>query len=189
MTIEDLRREVGNLRPLSHWANIRVDGVETWRRDEDVWDGAEPVEDHALPPFLDWSEAIEKLAESTYRVEYDFEFEEGSAHRISWPPTGNLWNPGAWYWTDPDQCGEHGDDYQDSCEECDSLDQQGKVHVEEQAQWDWSVRVEIYNDGDQVLQDRWEIGSTFMDPREVEYGPSRHHPLRQLLFMEAGIPS
>jgi hypothetical protein len=191
-----LSDEVGRLRPTRRWqAAGSADDVELWQRDENVWEHLDPPEDLALPPLLPWSPALEALTLAVYRVDnYDL-LEDRQYYDISWPPQGNLWTAGSWRWSEFQTCPVHGDRYDSDCEECPPPDQTLDVIVDEPAQWHWQVRVEIcerrIREGriveTDVIDDHyedWIIGSTLVDPREVQYGPSRHHPLRTLLITE-----
>jgi hypothetical protein len=182
----ELRQRLSELRPRHTWASVVAD-ADIWQRTEDTWDLLDPPEDHALPPALPWSEETRQLSLSEYRAIFEKFLEPGGYYDLTWPPEGFLSSPGDWHVTDPELCSEHGDDYADGCEECQRLDRTVEVVVDQDATWEWSVEVETWgpeerSDGTTSIElletDRWTIGYTDVDPREVEYGPHKGSPAR-----------
>lgn len=86
---------------------------------------------------------------------------------------------------------EHGYDHDNECGECQNLDRTTRVFVDRDATWEWWVEVETWGPKDrgdgaatvELLEtDRWTIGYTDIDPREVEYGPHWKSPERAALL-------
>jgi hypothetical protein len=187
----ELSRRIRELRPRRTWDSVVALGFDgAWRRTEDVWNFPAPPEDYAMPPVLPWTEELRQLALSEYCAIFDRHLEPNEHHEMDWPPQGFLTSSGSWY-VDFPLCSEHDVDYDDSCEECRSLDRDGTVVIDVPAEWDWTVEVrtvalETRSDGstfeDDTDQDRWNIGSTPFDPREVEYGPEKGSPYRAELI-------
>lgn len=188
---EALEVQLAELRPVIRWADVARDGIEVWRRADDDWDMADPPEDHALPPMLDWNDTLRALVLAEYQQRFGKFLEDGQSYEISWPPEASLWTPGTWYREHAPQGGCQSTEFHEPSEDCDG--NSDRVVIDSMARWDWRVTVETWErrvrpDGregsDLVEEDSWEFGSTEMDPRDVEYGPHRLNPDRTMLFMQ-----
>lgn len=139
--------------------------------------GTDPIEDVALAPNVDWSDADKKVAlEEAIRI---FGLEPGQWFDIEWPPTGHLSDPGMVYHTDFVPCEAHTD--QESEGECPGCEASVREEVEQMAQWKWTTTLTIYEmcfdrDGfecsTEVHTERgFEVATTEQDPRHLLIGP------------------
>lgn len=142
---------------------------------------------------------LRQLALSEYRAKFGRFLEPDEHYEMGWPPQGFLADPGWWHVEWPScseqwpSCSEHGEEYDDSCDECQGLDQDGFVVIDQSAQWEWTVEVQTWArktelDGStsniEVDEHQWILGFTSSDPREVEYGPEKGSPFRADLIRE-----
>lgn len=179
---DELQAELSQLRPTRKWASAAGLGVPgTWQRTEDTWDMPAPPEDYALPPALSWTERLRERALHAYDARFGKFLDSGQRYEMDWPPEGSLAHPGSWYVEAP-SCRVHGEDLDDDCPECAATETEAVVVVDRPASWEWNVRTwlvvhEPLPDGSsrehREDEDRWLIGYTDVDPREVEYGPER----------------
>lgn len=174
--------ELSKLRPIRKWASATGPGVPgTWQRTEDTWDLPAPPEDYALPPALPWTERLRDLALRAYNERFGKYLDPGQRYEMDWPPEGSLSHPGSWYVEVP-SCRVHGEDLDDGCPECEAAEAEPVVVIDRPASWEWNVRTrlvitETLPDGSsreyEEDEDRWLLGYTDVDPREVEYGPEK----------------
>ena len=94
-------------------------GIDVWQRNgEDEWMHDDPPEDLALPhcwtgrtgPSSSRCRRTGKPSTST--------LEPGQYYVMVWPPEASLWSRGSWSFSDLDECGEHGNEYDAECTEC-----------------------------------------------------------------------
>jgi hypothetical protein len=163
-----------------------------WRRQIDTWDLPAPPEDYALPPDLPWTEELRQFALSEYRAKFGRFLEPEEHYEMDWPPQGFLAAPGLWH-VERTYCSDHGEEHDDSCDECRGLDHRGTVVIDQPAQWEWTVEVrkwagETELDGStsdiEVDAHQWIVGFTSFDPRDVEYGPEMGSPYRAEVIRE-----
>lgn len=181
------------LRPRrTWWSVVSPDTENVWRRENERWDLPAPPEDYALPPDLSWTEELRELVITQYRAEFGQFLEPDEHYEMDWPPRGFLSDPGAWHVQWP-SCSEHGEDREDSCDECQGLDHQEIVVVDQPAQWEWTVDVRTLarktepNSSTfdiEVDAHEWILGVTSCDPRQVEYGPAKGSPYRAELIRQ-----
>jgi len=92
--VEDdrLKQALASVRPLRSWLDAATAaGVDVWtRKDEDEWTYADPPEELALPPLIDWSDDLKRLALSAYRATFDKYLEVGQCYVLIWPPEASL---------------------------------------------------------------------------------------------------
>lgn len=172
-----LQEALDVLRPVASWHEVgRAAGIDVWHRQRD-WRLTDTPEDRALPPMLPWTDELREMVVSECRDEWDKYLEPGEDYYISWPPDGSLSDEGDWFL----------DDEEDG--EADEV-----VEVKP-AEWEWRVTVQTLDppviiNGKATRassdEDTFEFGRTRMDPRDVEYGPHRLDPERQLLYLERG---
>lgn len=154
-------------------------GVGTWTRGYGEWDLDSPPEDSALQPLLEWTDEQRELVLAAYNERWASYLEEGEEYTITWPPEGNLWSDGYALEGELEQCPEHGDEDRPGCEECRDLGQ--APDTVEPAVWDWYVTAETWapagRSDSMSLEDsdRFEIMTTRMDPRDVEYNEGGPH--------------
>jgi hypothetical protein len=183
VSVEDaLQEALSELRPVRNWASVNVRGEsEAWQRTEDSWDLPAPPEDYALPPALPWTERLRELALRAYNDQFGRFLDAGQRYEIDWPPEGSLFSPGSWY-ADESSCSEHGDEFEDGCGECDVAGAEPVVVIDRPASWEWSVATRLVitekgPDGSRQEyaedEDRWLLGFTDADPRDVEYGAEK----------------
>lgn len=158
--------------PLPKPAPSAEPSTEVWTRGEGEWDLGDPPEDLAFAPSLIWNEETRRLVVEALRRARAQWLEEGQFVDVTWPSEASLWREGHTFWTDPDQCDEHGDEMAAGCEECAALEPE-KLVVEP-AEWHWYVYVETWERDDRggvdVVDSFHEhIMSTTMDPRGVAY--------------------
>lgn len=182
-SVEDaLKTALSELRPIRTWASATAVGVpEPWQRTEDTWDLPAPPEDYALPPALPWTERLRDLALRAYNERFGKYLDPGQRYEMDWPPEGSLSDPGSWYVETP-SCPMHGEDLDDGCRECDAAAAEPSTVIDRPASWEWNVGTrlvitETLPDGSsqehEEDEDRWLLGFTDVDPREVEYGPEK----------------
>ncbi len=120
-----------------------------------------PPEDYACAPIFRWTGDLQKLVEEAYRE--GATIPAGAHVDVSWPPSGYLTNDGHCTVID--------------AEDEDDLFAEPEMQVDP-AVWSWSVdvtveRFEVYPDGTvgncEDERESWSLGTTTMDPREVEY--------------------
>ena len=177
-----LKTALSELRPIRTWASATAVGVpEPWQRTEDTWDLPAPPEDYALPPALPWTERLRDLALRAYNERFGKYLDPGQRYEMDWPPEGSLSDPGSWYVETP-SCPMHGEDLDDGCRECDAAAAEPSTVIDRPASWEWNVGTrlvitETLPDGSsqehEEDEDRWLLGFTDVDPREVEYGPEK----------------
>lgn len=189
---EKLTSALARLRPRATWSDLS-DGYEVWRTGDHGWNGFDPIEDLALPPLLEWTDEVKRLALAVYRARFEEFLESDQYYVLVWPPRGDLEDPGLQYLLEAEPCAEHEFDHVADCEECARCRQQDERVVDRPARWSWTLTVETWQrveqpDGQfqlkQVLTDdpwedepdTWELGWTDMDPAEVELGPHRNSP-------------
>lgn len=196
---EALKRALAEQRSTRTWQEAAAQaGLEVWCREgEDEWLYDDPPEELALPRRVEWPEDIKRLALAAYRETFDRFLEPGQYYVLVWPPRGELWDPGSWYFEDPEWCEQHGEDIDDACPACRRLDDDGVRVIESPARWSWEIEVQTWElveapvgqlVSEQVDDDPpsdWNLGTTHIDPFDVEYGPHRDSPYRQLLYRAA----
>lgn len=103
------------------------------------YQGLGPIEDMALAPKLDWSDADKKAAlEEAIRI---YGIEPGQWFDLEWPPVAHLWDPGSICQTEFEPCEAHIEqDSEDTCPDCqDSV----RDEVEQMAQWKWTTTLYV----------------------------------------------
>jgi hypothetical protein len=188
---DELSHRLRGLRPRLTWSSFVGSGSGTvWTREDDVWDLPAPPEDYALPPVMPWVEELRHLALRDHCARFDRFLEPNERHQMDWPPQGFLASAGWWYVRLP-SCSQHGEDCDDSCDECRTLDRDGIVVIDQPAQWEWTVEIRTIERGKksdgstfetEVDAQHWILGYTDIDPREVEYGPEKGSPARSELI-------
>jgi hypothetical protein len=167
--------------PLStlHWYDRAADAhVDAPGRVGNPWsyNGIDPIEDVALAPKVEWTEADKKVA--LERAIGVYGLEPGQWFDLEWPPTAHLWTPGHVYTTDFEPCAAHLEADDEDCPDCqDSV----REVVEEMAQWKWTTTLRIYeiefdHEGREVdhevhAEQAYEVAITEQDPREIVIGP------------------
>lgn len=139
--------------------------------------GMGPIEEVALAPQMQWTDADKKAAlEAVIGV---YGIEPGQWFELDWPPTAHLYDPGNVYRTEFEPCQAHAEDGgDDDCRDCqDSVNEA----VEEMAQWKWTTTLrinEIAFDRDcgefsreSHVEQGVEVATTYQDPRQVLIGP------------------
>ena len=173
-----------SLRPVTDPAADEY--VECWQQGGDNdWEHLDPQEDLAIAPDLDWPHEIKVLALAAYQQRYGKYLEDGEFYVLMWPPRGRLWSGGDWHYPNQHACDEHGYDGPDGqCADCVAATEQPVVV--QPAQWEWVIEVQTWTlharpDGMKVPvrvidddgafgTDRWTLGYTTMDPRQVWFG-------------------
>lgn len=179
---DEFQAELSKLRPIRKWASATGPGLpSTWQRTDDTWDLPAPPEDYALPPALPWTERLRDLALRAYNARFGKYLEPGQRYEMEWPPEGSLSHPGSWHVEFP-WCRIHGEDLDEDCPECAAADAEPTVVIDRPAAWEWNARTQLVitetlPDGSTRTygedEDRWLLGYTDVDPREVEYGPEQ----------------
>ncbi len=192
-----LERALKQVRPTSSWLEAAaVAGVGVWTLEgEDEWLYDDPPEEFALPPRIEWPDEIRSLALAAYGENWDRFLEPGQFYVMVWPPRAELSSEGSWYFKSSWECEMHGD-YDEQCPQCVRSAGEGVRVVDRPAYWSWQVDVETWalvaREGQmsvELVDDEdshdWYLGTTEMDPYEVEYGPHRNSPDRQFLYRAA----
>lgn len=183
--IDPARVDTGELSTI-HWydrareAGVTVEPV----RNPDCYRGFDPIEDVALAPRVDWTDADKKEAiEEAIRI---YGLEPGQWIDLEWPPRAHLWDPGNVYTTDFQPCETHADLYYESddstaCDDCPDCQDSVREVVEQMAQWKWTTAMTIneiafdaegYEHSVEVYSDNaFEVAIIEQDPREVIIGP------------------
>lgn len=147
--------------------------IETWNRQEDSWYQIDPPEDRAVQPDMAWTDEHQIATLREYLGKFLRYLEVDEFIEMSWPPIGNLWNSGSWGYNDDRYCDEHGDDWDDGCDECADSREQEPVSIHDFAEWHWHCRLTtLREDEDQIIEvssEYWQAFSTEMDPREVHF--------------------
>lgn len=145
--------------------------------------GFDPIEDVALAPRVNWTDADKKAAFEKAIKTYGIE--PGQWLDLDWPPTGHLSDPGHVYTTDFVPCALHEAAYYEddrfhetACDKCQSSIREV---VEFPAKWKWTTTLrtnEIQFDLDGTEDYRevdvdafFEVTTTEQDPRQVLIGP------------------
>jgi len=193
---EELESRLASMRPVVTWAKatqaIDLDFGDMWRLEESgsQWPMNNPPEDYALPPLVHWTDDLRELAQSVYNARYGKFLEPGESYEITWPPTGYLGTQGEWKWSEPEECGEHGDEHENDCEECEGLSEGGDRRRLSDAQWCWKVSVHRHLvDGDVEFDDDvggWDIGRTPVAPWSVEYSTYPFKEFREPVMTAVG---
>ncbi|QDO89934.1 hypothetical protein FNH13_17695 [Ornithinimicrobium ciconiae] len=143
-------------------------GLDVRHVDPEGWTGDGPIEDRAVAPPLEWTEAHRILILDAYNRKWARYLEDGQSHEIEWPPTAYLWTPGHAIEPILYTCNEHDEA---DCEICE-LEPIPPDEVYP-AEWRWRVQIEVYRwegtSGVREEVETFEFMTTLMDPREVDY--------------------
>lgn len=150
---------------------------DAWNRHVDEWYLIDPPEDRAVQPVMAWTDAHRVDALRRYLAGYLRFLDPEDYVEMSWPPTGYLTSDGSWGYTAPDECDEHGTEWDDACEDCQTCrpawEEPGDgVDIYEDASWSWTVQVTTYRVEDDHVDsdtDRWHVAETDVDPRTVHF--------------------
>ena len=145
---------------------------------------SDPIEDVALAPRVQWSDADMKEAmEKAIRI---YDLEPGHWIELEWPPTAGLADPGYMDTTEFQPCEAHADLYFDSdnntvCDDCSDCQASVQEVVEKMAQWSFTTTLRVNQlafdrDGnechDEVFSDNaFEVAVIEQDPRSIIVGP------------------
>lgn len=142
------------------------------------YDGSGPIEDRALAPAVEWTDADKKRALDEYIESRGLE--PGEWVDMEWPPEASLWTEGHWYWSEIEPCPDHKEeDPEDVCMDCE--DSRTPV-IDQMAVWHWTTTVQTYElefreDGSEreseYADHGYEIATVEQDPRDVLLGPPR----------------
>lgn len=149
--------------------------------------GIDPIEDVAIPPRIEWTEADRKAvldeAIGTYGIA------AGEWYSVEWPPTeGSLWDPGYLVTSDWEPCDEHADDPDsDAALDCVRCEDSVTTEVEAMAVWKFTTRLTHHRIGfdsngslivDRVAEEidpTFEVREITQDPRLIRIGLPRGH--------------
>lgn len=145
---------------------------------EGGYDGFDPIEDRALPPAVEWTDADKKRALDGYIESRGLG--RGEWVDMDWPPEPSLWTEGHWYWSEVEPCPAH----QEECpeDECVDCEDSRKPVVEQMAEWHWTTTVHVYelefrDDGSEYEREDaehgYQVATVEQDPRDVLLGPPR----------------
>ncbi|MXP21541.1 hypothetical protein GIY30_09280 [Gordonia sp. HNM0687] len=152
-----------------------IDALDRLGNPED-YDGAEPIEDIAVPPDVAWTEADRKAALDNAVDTYGLE--PGEWYSMEWPPTeASLWSAGSVSRTEWEPCSAHEDDPDsDEAETCVTCEDSVRETVVAEALWVFTVALTKNRIGfdisgtlvDDLISE--EIDSSF-EVREIEQDP------------------
>lgn len=145
---------------------------------EGDYDGFDPIEDRALPPAVEWTDADKKRALDRYIESRGLG--RGEWVDMEWPPEPSLWREGHWYWSEVEPCPVH----QEECaeDECVDCEDSREPVIDQMAEWHWTTTVHVYelafgDDGSEYEREDtehgYEIATVEQDPRDVLLGPPR----------------
>ncbi|WP_063046895.1 hypothetical protein [Nocardia pseudovaccinii] len=148
-----------------------------------AYSGVDPIEDLALEPIVNWTDADKKWA--LEKAVEQAGLEPGEWIELDWPPSGFLMSAGYMYQTEFESCEAHADAYDESGDESASEDCQHcrpvEMVVEEMAQWSltttmWLRDITFDNNGDERIPqgaavNDFEVAVIEQDPRDIMIGP------------------
>ena len=118
--LDPARVDTGPLSTL-HWYDQAADAAVTVERvrNADDYCGSDPIEDVALAPMVEWTDADKKTALEKAIGIYGLEPRQWID--LEWPPVAHLWDPGAVYTTEFESCPAHVEQGSDDCPDCQAL--------------------------------------------------------------------
>lgn len=163
-----------------HWydraATATVDSPEPVGNPAD-YRGFDPIEDVALAPKMNWTDADRKVAlEMAIGI---YGVEPGQWFELEWPPGAHLYDPGDVCTTEFVPCDAHVEG--DGNEDCVACTASVRQVVESMAEWKWTTTLRINEIGfdrdgaessaEVHTEQAFEVAFTEQDPREIVIGP------------------